>query len=302
MRFIGKKHLGELPPLTEDETAVSIRLKSDVMVLAGAIGERNIEKYEQLCSATDFIANRFRELGFVVRRDEYEVDGRVVANVVAELVGGKNIIIVGAHYDSPLGSPGADDNASSVAALLELARRFQSVAKPRHTIRFVAFVNEEPPYFQTDLMGSRLYAKRAKERGDMIKAMLCMDCIGYYSDIACSQLYPPPLDRFYPDTANFISFVGNIRSSLLLRRCLKAFRDTTSFPSEGLVGPESIQGVGWSDHWSFWQEGYPAVMITDTAHLRNRHYHLPTDTPEKLDCDRMARVVMGIGNIVERYL
>ena len=185
MLFIGKKHIGELPPLTSDETAAAIRLKADVMVLAGAIGERNTDKYEQLCTTADFIADRFSDLGFAVRRDEYDVAGVSVANIEAELAGSKRghgVIIVGAHYDSPPNSAGADDNASGVAALLELARRFQSLAKPRHTIRFAAFVNEEPPYFHTDLMGSRVYAKRAKERGDRIKAMLCMDCIGFFSD------------------------------------------------------------------------------------------------------------------------
>jgi hypothetical protein len=305
MLLMGKSHKGDLPPLTPEEAAASVRLKADVMMLAGTIGERNTDNHQQLCIAADFITDRFRKWGLVVRRDEYVVNGLPVANVEAELAGGKRgdgVIIVGAHYDSPPNSAGADDNASGVAALMELALRFGHIAKPKHTIRFVAFVNEEPPYFQTDLMGSRVYARRAKERGEKIKAMLCLDCIGYYSDNAGSQLYPPPLDMFYPNTADFISFIGNIRSSLLLRRCIKTFRDTTHFPSEGLVGPESIQGVGWSDHWSFWQEGYPAIMITDTAHLRNRHYHLLTDTPEKLDYERMARVVVGIGNIVERFM
>ena len=305
MLLIGKRHKGRLPPLTPDEASATTNLKADVATLATTIGERNMDNYRQLCAAANFLADSFSALGLVVRRDEYEVNGKVVANIEAELVGGKHgneVIIVGAHYDSPPGSPGADDNASAVAGLLELARRFQDVVNPERTVRFVAFVNEEPPYFQTDLMGSRVYAKKAKERGEKIKAMLCLDCIGYYSDEVGSQLYPPPLDRFYPDTADFISFVSNIRSSLLLRRCLKAFRNTTMFPSEGLVGPESIPGVGWSDHWSFWQEGYPAIMVTDTAHLRNRHYHLSTDTPEKLDYERMARVVTGIGNIVKSYL
>jgi len=301
MLMTGKSYRGKLLPLTESEAAATARLKSDVMVLAG---ERNTDNYHQLELAAEFITNRFRDLDYTVRRDEYEVNGLSVANIVAERTGGKRgdeILVVGAHYDSPNGSVGADDNASSVVGVLELARRFRDVHSKR-TVRFVAFVNEEPPYFQTDLMGSRVYAKRARERGEKIKAMLCLDCIGYYSDKAGSQIYQPPLDRFYPNTADFIAFVSNIRSCLLLRRCIKIFRKTTQFPSEGLVGPESIAGVGWSDHSSFWHENYPAIMITDTAHLRNPHYHQPSDTPEKLDYEKLSRVVVGIGNVVQSLL
>jgi Zn-dependent M28 family amino/carboxypeptidase len=128
--------------------------------------------------------------------------------------------------------------------------------------------------------------------------MLCLESLGYYSTAAGSQHYPPPLNRLYPDTADFIAFCANIASYPLLRQCIKTFRKTTQFPSEGLVAPEEFAAISWSDHWSFWQMGYSAIMITDTAFLRNPHYHLPTDTLERLDYDRMARVTEGLKLVV----
>jgi Iap family predicted aminopeptidase len=207
-------------------------------------------------------------------------------------------MVIGAHYDSPTDSPGANDNASGVAALLELARQFKT-ARPVRTVRFVAFVNEEPPFFQTDLMGSRVYAANARKRGEKIVAMLALETIGYYSDQAGSQHYPPPFNLFYPDTGNFIAFVGNIASRSLVHSSIKIFRESTRFPSEGLAAPGFIPGIGWSDQWAFWQEGYPGIMITDTAPFRYPQYHQREDTPDKLEYEQMARVVAGIGRVVE---
>jgi Zn-dependent M28 family amino/carboxypeptidase len=204
--------------------------------------------------------------------------------------------VIGAHYDSVAGTAGANDNASGVAALLELGRLLKKT-KPERTVRLVAFVNEEPPWFQTEEMGSLVYARRAKKRGERIVAMLALETIGCYSDLPKSQHYPAPFNMFYPDTGNFIAFVGNLRSRSLLRRAIGTFRATTPFPSEGVAAPESISGIGWSDHWSFWQEGYPALMVTDTAPFRYLHYHESEDTPEKLDYERMARVVTGLGRV-----
>ena len=193
---------------------------------------------------------------------------------------------------------GANDNASGVAALVEVARLL--VAKPlARSVRFVAFVNEEAPFFYTLDMGSHRYARRAHERGDNITAMLSLETIGYYSDAPGSQHYPFPFSFFYPDTANFIGFVGNLSSRSLVRCSLDAFRQYTPFPSEGLASPGWITGISWSDHWSFWQAGYPAIMITDTALFRYAHYHAPTDTPDKLDYNRTARVVNGLSYVVE---
>jgi peptidase M28-like protein len=296
----GKSHTGPLPPATAAQRTCAERLESDVTMLAGTIGERNTRRYDRLQQAAAFIADALRQDGFTVREEPYTADGRQVTNVVAELPGkGRKgeIVLVGAHYDSPPGSPGANDNASGVAALLELARQFRGAA-PERTLRLVAFVNEELPYFQTPLMGSRVHAAKAKQRGEKIVAMLSLETIGCYSDRPGSQQYPPPFSFFYPDTGNFVGFVGNLGSRQLVRDSIGTFRATTPFPSEGLAGPAFITGIGWSDHWAFWQEGYLGIMITDTAPFRYPHYHEPTDTPDKLDYDRMARVVGGVGRIV----
>lgn len=298
----GKTYSGELPPLTEYETDAAKRMCADVTMLAETIGERNTENYQQLQLAADFIADTFSELGYNVRRDEYEADGRSVANIQAELVGTvrqDEIVVIGAHYDSATGgTPGADDNASGVAGVLELARWFKD-RQPERTVRFVGFVNEELPWFQTELMGSMVYAKRCRERNDKIVAMLCLESIGYYSDKPRSQTYPPPLDKGYPSVANFIAFCSNVGSSPLLRKSIKHFRETTKFPSEGLVADELISVIGWSDHFSFWRFEYPAFMVTGTALYRNARYHLLCDTANTLDYERMSRVVCGLGRVVE---
>jgi len=207
-------------------------------------------------------------------------------------------VVVGAHYDSVYGCPGADDNGSGDAALLALARR--SAVKPvGQTLRFIAFVNEEPPFFQREDMGSFIYAGRCTKRGDKISAMISLETIGYFSDAPHSQSYPAPgLGVFYPSIGNFIGFVGNTHSRALLRRAISTFREQKKLPSEGAALPSFIPGVGWSDQWAFWQHGYPGIMITDTAPFRYPHYHEPTDTPDKLDYDRFTLVVSGMEAVV----
>lgn len=301
MAMPGKSHKGPLPTATKEEQLLAERLKVDVTLLAETIGERNTLRDRQLQQAAEYIRDTLRQLKYLVREEEYTADGRQVKNIIAEIRGGRNpdeIVVVGAHYDSPPGSPGANDNASGVAALLELARRFQG-KQPERTLRLVAFVNEEPPYFRTDLMGSMVHAANARKRGEQIVAMLSLETIGSYSDQPGSQQYPPPFNFFYPDRGNFIAFVGNLGSRSLLRDSVRIFRGTTPFPSEGVAAPEFIKGIGWSDHWAFWQKGYPGIMITDTAPFRYPHYHETTDTPDKLDYERMARVVVGVGRVVE---
>jgi Zn-dependent M28 family amino/carboxypeptidase len=200
---------------------------------------------------------------------------------------------VGAHNYPARGPPGPNDNATGVAAVFEIARALKDAHLPR-TIRYVAFVNEEPPFFQTELMGSAVYAKACKARGEKIVAMITPETIGYYSDAKGSQHYPMMLGLFYPRVGNFIAFVGESGSQDLVARCVASFRGHTQFPSEGGAAPSWIEGVGWSDHWSFQREGYPALMVTDTAPFRYKHYHTPQDTPDKIDYDRTARVVAGL--------
>jgi Zn-dependent M28 family amino/carboxypeptidase len=273
-----------------------------VTFLAKDIGERNLDHPRELAKAADYIEQQFQKAGLHVARQTYQVNGQPCSNLWAEIKGKTDeIVLIGAHYDSVRGAPGANDNGSGVAALLALARRMAK-EQPDRTLHLVAFVNEEPPYFQTEEMGSLVYARAAKERGDKIKAMLSIETIGCYLDAADSQHYPAPFNLFYPSRGNFVAFVGNAQSAELVKRIVGRFRHDVRFPSEGAALLGSIEGVGWSDHWSFWQQGYAAAMVTDTAPFRYRWYHTAGDTPDKLDFERTARVVQGLEIVVRDLL
>jgi hypothetical protein len=309
MRMPGK-NVSKAGPLSPDEVTLREELRADVQKLAGEIGERNMWHYAQLNAAADFIEESFSHAGLHPRRDSYHMRGQACHNIEAEIPGSLQgvtasqpshlpIIVIGAHYDSVFGSPGANDNGTGVAATLALARRF-ATANPKHTLRFVAFVNEEPPYFLSGEMGSLVYARRCKERGDKISAMISLETIGYFSDALHSQTYPSPgLGVFYPKVGNFIGFVSNIQSRALLRRVVALFRKHAKIPSEGATLPAFIPGVSWSDQWSFWQNGYRAIMVTDTAPFRYPYYHSSNDTPDKLDYDRFTLVVSGIEQVIQ---
>ena len=207
------------------------------------------------------------------------------------------IIVVGGHYDSAFNTPGANDNGTGTAATLVLADQFAQVS-PKRTIRFVAFTNEEPPYFWTDSMGSLVYAKAMKQQGKKVVAMISLETMGYFSDQPDSQPYPFPLSLIYPHTGNFISFIGNLQSGYLVRDAIASFRQQASVPSEGASLPSWITGVGWSDQWSFWQQGFPGIMVTDTATYRYPHYHTENDTPDKIDYVRFTHVVSGLFPVI----
>ena len=293
------KNVSTAATLSADEVALRGELVADVQKLAGEIGERNLRRYGQLNAAADFIEDSFSRAGLRTRRDTYEVEGRACHNIEAEIPGARpEIMVVGAHYDSVFGAPGANDNGSGVAAMLALARRFAGKTTGQ-TLRFVAFANEEPPYFQTEQMGSLVYARRCKAHGDQISGMISLETMGYFSDVPHSQTYPAVgIGAFYPTTGNFIGFVGNVRSRSLLHRAILLFRQQAKLPSEGGTLPSFIPGIGWSDQWAFWQCGYPAFMITDTAPFRYPHYHEATDTSDKLDYDRFALVVSGMEKVI----
>ncbi len=296
----GASYRGPPPPLGPGEAAIRRALERHVGVLAGEIGERNLWRPEGLEAGRRYIAGALEGLGYPVRHRDYEVWGRRVFNLDAELPGrGKpeQIILLGAHYDSVLGCPGAGDNASGVAALLELARMLRERGMAR-TIRFAAFVNEEPPFFFTSRMGSVVYAREQRRSGARLVAMFSLETIGYFSDRPGSQRYPFPLSALYPDRGCFVAFVGNLASGNLVRRSIGAFRRYAALPSEGIAAPGYLPGVFWSDHWAFWRQGYRAVMITDTAPFRYPFYHTPEDTPDKLDYDRMAHLVAGLAEVV----
>lgn len=300
IKMPGKSHQGPLPPLTARQAALRDALQRDVARLAGGIGERNAREARNYAFAAQFLERSLATAGWQVQRQNFLVDRREFVNLEVELAGtdrAAEIIVLGAHYDSARGTPGANDNATGVAALLALARSFAN-SSPDRTLRFVFFANEEVPFFKTENMGSLVYARRCKARGEKIAGMISLETIGYYSDVRNSQKYPPPFNLYYPTTGNFIGFVGNVKSRALVETCVASFRRHARFPSEGGAIPGVFDGVSWSDHWSFWQVGYPALMVTDTAPFRYPHYHRATDTPDKVDYDRMARVVAGVEAVV----
>lgn len=276
------------------------RLKTDVEVLALEIGERHIWRRTALAAAADYIERQLRASGYEISRQTYAVDGVRISNLEATLPGDgrpDEVLLIGAHYDTIEGSPGANDNGTGIAATLELARRFAGRAQ-RRTLRFVAFVNEEPPYFHTARMGSLVYATAARDRGDRIAGMLAMETIGYYSEEKGSQRYPAPFDTIFPDVGNFIAVVGNPESASFVDRIRTAFQAGSTFPITASALPPELPGVGWSDHWSFWECGYPAVMVTDTAPFRYPWYHTRQDTPDKIAFDKVAAVVDGFEHVV----
>jgi Zn-dependent M28 family amino/carboxypeptidase len=294
-------HRGPLPPITDEEIEISARLRAHVEMLASTIGERNIHtRPRELERAADYVQQVLREMDLSVGVQPFSVAAGEVRNLDTEIMGTTSpdeIIVVGAHYDSVINCPGANDNATGVAATLEIARLLRH-EKLKRTLRFVAFVNEEPPFFQTDQMGSVVYAKRCRQRNENIVAMITPETIGCYFDAKGTQHFPPPLGLMYPSVGNFIAFVGNAASSKLVETVAATFRKTTAFPAVGFAAPGWVTQAGWSDHWSFWKQGYPALMATDTAPLRYKHYHTPQDTPEKIDYDRTARVVAGLARVV----
>jgi Zn-dependent M28 family amino/carboxypeptidase len=293
----GTSHAGPLPRLSGSERDVSAELRRHVQALAVEIGARRATEGDSLARAERYLVRELSTMGAgKLRRETVAASPAEAANLVLDLPGEEPapLVLVGAHYDSaPGGTPGANDNGSGTAAALVLARRLAN-SKHRLPLRVVFFANEEMPYFGTSAMGSVVHARGCAARGERLRAMFSLETMGHFSDAPGSQKYPPPLSSLYPDTGNFIGFVGDLASRALVRESLGRFRAHATVPSEGAALPASLPGVGWSDHWAFWQQGYAAVMVTDTAPFRDPNYHLPSDTPEHLDFDRLARVVLGL--------
>jgi len=275
------------------------KLKQHVVKLSSEIGDRSVFKYDKLCAAADYIAAQLASFGYEVAFQNYTILDKQVSNISVTKPGVKNParkIIVGAHYDSYF-NPGADDNASGIAGLLELAR-FLSDKKLNSTVKLIAFPAEEPPFFDTDDMGSWVYAKSARAGSKDIVAVLVLEMIGYYTAAPRSQKYPSVFGFLLPNKGNFIGVLGNLRSFRLVFRIIAGFKKVSRFPIIPLVVYNHASAVHFSDHYAFWQEGYPAVMITDTSFYRNRHYHTAGDTHETLDFAGMAEVVKGLGGTV----
>jgi Zn-dependent M28 family amino/carboxypeptidase len=273
---------------------LAINLKKHVQMLSDEIGDRNIDKYANLLKAQEYIRGFLSKLPLDVELQKYAVTKIDVNNIIATKKGSSEsdeILIVGAHYDSCY-TPGADDNASGVAGLLEIAKTLSNEPTQR-TIKFIAFVNEEPPFFKTEEMGSMIYARDAKKRGEKIRLAVILEMLGYYNDKPFSQKYPPFLGPFYPNKGNFIAVVGNFSSRHFVKSFINDFRALTSFPIVSLSIAGIIPGADLSDHWAFWKTGYPAIMVTDTAFFRNWNYHRHTDKYDTLDYEKMAHVVAG---------
>lgn len=294
----GASYSGTAPPLDDAGTERTARLARTVEHLASTIGVRalTVDEGRGLRLAASWIRGEWEAQGYKVFSRPVESPHGSAENLEVFILGREAdlpAIVVGAHYDTWSGTPGADDNASGVAVLLELSRTLRD-AGLRRTVRCVAFANEEPPYFQTPAMGSLQYARSLQEAGVELFGMIALETLGYFDSTPGAQRYPSVLAPFYPDTGDFIAFVGNGASGAWTDRCIAAFRETAEVPSEAFSGPASIPGVGWSDHWSFWSHGYAACMVTDTAPYRNPHYHEPTDTPDTLDLETLARVAAGL--------
>ncbi len=290
----GASHSGPLRPLSAVERELESNLRSHVVAIASR--EHNMERPAELEAAAREIERRLEGLGYAVAAQRFKAGLGEARNLEIEIAGSARrdeIVLAGAHYDSVTGAAGANDNGSGVAALIELARLMRG-ARPERTLRLVWFVNEEPPYYKGDDMGSRRYARRSRERGERIMAMFSVETVGWYSDQPGSQRYPFPLGFFYPSRGDFLAFVANLGSRALLHDSIAAFRRHAEFPSEGVAAPAFIPGVDWSDHASFWEQGYPALMLTDTAPYRYPYYHTAQDTPDKVDYARLARVVRGL--------
>lgn len=282
------------PPAPEKELAA--RLERDLTRLGV---ERNYIELVALNQSADWIESELVKAGHKVDRQVYEVGKTKFVNLETRTPKGKPTLVVGAHYDSVRGSPGANDNGSGVVAALALARRVKPGKLP---VRYVFFTNEEPPFFQRASMGSVHYARLCKKRGDRIEAMLSLETMGYYSDEPGSQRFPDPkMTRQYGDKGDFLAIVGNEQADGLVRSLQARWSAKGKFPARTLVAPTSVPGVGWSDHWSFWQEGYPAVMLTDTAPYRYPYYHTSADTPDKVDYGALARVVLQLEAVLEAW-
>ncbi len=281
---------------------IQTHLKKTVSILSEEIGSRGYLQLDALNKTADYIKSEFSRYGYIVFEQSYEVEEHTYRNIFVEIRGEKSpdkTLIVGAHYDTVIGTPGADDNASGIAGLLELARLLRDSPFDK-TIQLVAFTLEEPPFFRTRFMGSYVYAKHLRQQGVDVEGMICLEMIGYFTDEADSQFYPLPFFRWlYPTTGNFITIVSNMHSRNFLKQVKSAFKKNMDLPVVSLSALPLVLGIDFSDHRSFWKFGYKAVMVTDTAFYRNPQYHGTGDVADILDYGRMAKVVSGLVSVIE---
>jgi hypothetical protein len=274
----------------------SNNLKSHVEFLTNIRPYVNYLNIQSMDKAAAYIKDNFEEYGLETKEQRFEVHGKEYKNIIGTInIENPIRIIVGAHYDVCGDQPGADDNASAIAGLLEVARITKQYASElNYRVDFVAYALEEPPFFGTEDMGSYLHAKGLHERGINIRGMICLEMIGYFTEEEDTQEYPVSLMKlFYPKTGNFIGIVGNFSSSSLVKE-IKKHMKVASINVESLKAPSWIVGVDFSDHRNYWKFDYEAVMITDTSFYRNPNYHKISDTMDTLNFEKMGEVVRGI--------
>lgn len=280
----------------DDVKGIETNLEATVRFLSEEIGPRSYTDLEELDRSADYIEEKLTAYGCDVKRQSFTYMENTYHNIIGEVKGDNDseILVIGAHYDTVPGTPGADDNASGIAGLLELARLATENPVSR-TVCFGAFTLEEPPFFKTSHMGSYVYAKSLKENKVKVEGMVSLEMIGYYCEKKGCQYYPFSFFKwFYPEKGNFIAFVGNISSKNFTRRTKHAFQKASVLPVVSLNTVSLVPGVDFSDHSSFWNFDYPAFMITDTAFYRNPNYHTAGDRADTLDYKRMALLVSGL--------
>lgn len=286
----GESYSGEVQAPEDAELAT--RLETHVRTLAAT--SRNLQNIATINRSLTYIGGELEGYGYAIEKQEVLTPADNLIVRLTSNTADAPILIVGAHYDTSGASPGADDNASGVAALLELARALKPLdGRTEVEIQFVFYANEEPPYFKTNAMGSLVHARSIDNPAQVI-GMISLETMGYFSTESGSQHYPFPLSLRYPSTGNFIAFVGDLSSRDFLRMMIGEFRTHAAIPSVGGTSPALIQGIDWSDHWGYSQQGIPAIMVTDTAIFRNPHYHQKSDLPDTLDYARLALVVEGL--------
>jgi Zn-dependent M28 family amino/carboxypeptidase len=293
-----------LPPLygrEMDKNEIRQRLRQHLQYLSVSLGERCIFRPQNLKAAEDYVAREFESLGYPVRRQAFICERVEVANVIVGHPDPRGYYLLGAHYDTVAETPGADDNASGVAVLLEVARLTRGAPTPKPWA-FVGFTTEEPPVYFTPYMGSRVYAKEARKNRENLLGMLCLESVGYFVQEPNSQQIPLALKFLgYSTTGNYLGLVANWHSRPLLQKLEKALQAGSSLPVSSLavpLGGSFIPETRLSDHANFWDEGYQAVMLTDTAFLRNPNYHTPSDTIDTLNLDAMVDLTLGLAHFV----
>jgi Zn-dependent M28 family amino/carboxypeptidase len=286
-----------------DRREIRQHLEAHLRFLSVELGERSIYRPAKLKEAEDYIFQHLAAMGYEPRRQTYVYLRQQVSNIIAGEEKASGYYLLGAHYDTVSGTPGADDNASGVAVLLEVARLARHLQLPA-AWAFAAFTCEEPPAFFTPYMGSRVYAKRAKKLRHRILGMLGLEMVGYYTSAPGSQTLPLALKFMgYPTTGDFIGLVSDRRSRPLMERLAAAIKGGGDLPAVTLavpLGGHILPEVRLSDHANFWDEGYPAVMLTDTAFMRNPNYHGPGDVMARLDLDAMTELTLGLVNFLQR--